>query len=180
MQKSLMRGVLLPLAAGCLLAVSAEAQKVLSLNEAVALAREKNPEILMARKQVEAARGAVTEARAGFLPSVVSSGLLRKRVRQETSTLREDDYNASLRVVENVYSGGAVSALTKIARLNQEKREMELAAVTNRVVMDVRIAYSELLVNRARIGVREESVRVLQEELKSQQERFAAGTVGEL
>jgi outer membrane protein TolC len=111
---------------------------------------------------------------------VVSGGLLRKRVRQENSRLREDDYNASLRVVQNVYSSGAAKALVKIARLNEEKRQLELAAVTNRVVMDLRIAYSELLLNRAKIGVRQESLRVMQEELKSQQERFVAGTVGEL
>jgi outer membrane protein TolC len=163
-----------------LLCANAAAQRTLSVEEAVAVAKEKNPEILIARKQIDAARGGTMEARAGYLPSVVSNGHLRKREQQGASRLREDDYSASLRIVQNVYSGGANGARLKVARLTHEKRLLELAAVTDRVAMDVRVAYSELLLNRAKIGVREQSLRVLQEELKAQQERFVVGTVGEI
>jgi outer membrane protein TolC len=159
---------------------AAHAQRRMSMDEAVALAKRQNPEVLIAQKQLEAARGGKIEARSGYLPAVVSSGLLRKRERAEESRLREDDYNASLRIVQNVYSGGANGARLEIARLIEEKRALEVAAVTDRVAMDVRIAYNELLLNRAKIGVREQAVRVLQEELKAQTERFVAGTVGEI
>src|SRR3954468_15345649 len=50
-----------------------------TVDEAAARGRNQNPEILMAAKQLEAARGGVTEARSGRLPGVVSTGLLRKR-----------------------------------------------------------------------------------------------------
>jgi outer membrane protein TolC len=46
--------------------------------------------------------------------------------------------------------------------------------------MDLRVAYYELLLNRAKIGVQEQALRVMQDELKAQQERFVAGTIGEL
>lgn len=151
-----------------------------TLEEAVAVAKKQNTDIAIARKQMEAARGGSIEARAGRLPSVVSTGLIRKRERQEASRLREDDYNASLRIVQNVYSGGAVRRRVALARLNEARQAYELEAVINRVAMDVRIAFHELLLNRAKIRVREQSVGVLQEELKTQQERLAAGTVGEL
>ncbi|MDQ2658851.1 MAG: TolC family protein [Verrucomicrobiota bacterium] len=164
----------------CALGFPAFAQPSLTLEQAVALAKKQNPEIVIAQKQVDAARGGVIEARAGYLPSVVSTGLLRKREQQEQSTLRQDDYNASLRVVQSVYTGGAVRGTLTIARLLREKRELELAAVVDRVSLDLRTAYYELLLNRAKIGVHEQSVRVMQEELKSQQERQAAGTVGQL
>ncbi len=165
---------------GWTLCLNAQAQKSLSLEEAVALARKQNPDILVARKQLEAARGGIVEAKSGYLPSVLSSGLLRKRERQELSRLREDDYNASLRVVQSVYTGGATAGRMAIARLTAERRALELAAVEQRVTMDLRVAYYELLLNRARIGVREQAVRVMREELKAQEERFSAGTVGEL
>src|SRR5439155_233457 len=48
------------------------------------------------------------------------------------------------------------------------------------VAMDERIAFHELLLNRAKVRVREDSVRVLDEELKSQQQSFSAGIVGKL
>jgi outer membrane protein len=122
----------------------------------------------------------VIEARAGYLPSLVSTGLAREREHQSNSNLRNEDYNASVRIVQNVYTGGAVSNQMSIAQLNLEKQELELAALTNRVMMDVRIAFNELLLNRAKVGVREQSVNVLQQELKTQAERFSAGTVGQL
>src|SRR3954463_13953624 len=148
-----------------------------SVDQAVAIAKKQNPEILMAAKQLEAARGGVTEARAGFLPGVVSTGLLRKRDRVEASRLRSDDYDASVRVVQNLYTGGAITSQLTIARLNEEKRALEYQALVNRVSMDVRLAYYDVLLNRAKIRVREQSVHVYEEELKTQKERMEAGTV---
>lgn len=151
-----------------------------TVEEAVALAKKQNPEIATAAKQVEAARGGVIEARAGALPSVVSNGFLRTIERQEPSRLRSDDYNATVRIVQNLYTGGAVPSRRTIARLNEEKRVLEYHALVNRVSMDVRIAFYDLLLNRAKINVREQSVGVLQEELKTQQDRLSAGLVGAL
>jgi outer membrane protein len=150
------------------------------IESAVAQAQAQNPEIQIARKKLEAARGGLVEARAGFLPAVVSTGLWRQREHQSDSRLRDEDYNASLRVVQSLYTGGAVSSQMAIARLNLEKQNLELQAISNRVGMDVRVAFNELLLNRAKIRVREQSVSVLQEELKTQQERFTAGMVGQL
>jgi len=151
-----------------------------SIEQAVALAKKQNPEIAIAAKQIEAARGGVIEARSGFLPSVVSTGLLRRRERQEASRLRSDDYDASLRVLQNLYTGGAITSQRAIAQSIEEKRTLEYQALVNRVVMDVRIAYYDVLLDRARIRVREQSVGVLQGELKTQRERLAAGIVGAL
>jgi outer membrane protein TolC len=151
-----------------------------TIEEAVALAQGQNPEIAIARKKVQAARGGFIEARSGFLPSVASTGFYDKRQQQTETRLREEDYNAILRVEQNLYTGGAVTSQVGIARLNIEKQGYEFQEVADRVTMDVRIAFNELLLNRAKIRVREDSVRVLEEELKSQQERLRAGIVGTL
>src|ERR1700738_2570380 len=153
---------------------------VYDVDQAVAVAQEKNPEIAIARKKVEGARGGVVEARSGYLPAVVSTRLAREREHQTDSRLRNEDYNASVRVVQNVYTGGAVTSQNAIARLNLERQELELQAISNRVAMDVRIAFNELLLNRAKIRVREQSVGVLGDELKTQRERLGAGLVGQL
>ena len=151
-----------------------------TVEEAVELAKRQNPDILIAAKQVEAAHGNLVAARSGFIPSVVSTGLLRKRERQVASRLRTDDYSATLRVVQNLYTGGAVTSQLAIARLTEEKRREELQAVVNRVTMDVRVAFYDVLLNRAKIQVREQSVGVFQEELKTQRQRLEAGIVGGL
>ena len=137
-----------------------------TVEEIVAVAKKQNAEIAIAAKQVEAARGGVVEARSGSLPSVVSTGLLRTIQRQEPSRLRSDDYNASVRVLQNLYTGGAVPSQRTIARLIEGKRTLEYQALVNRVSMDVRVAFYDVQLNRAKVRVREQSVGVLQEELK--------------
>lgn len=163
-----------------LIVARADAGAALTSEQAVALALKQNPEIAIARKQVEAARGGLVEARSGYLPAVVASGLYRKREEQKQSRLRTDDYNGSARIVQNIYTGGAVHAHVSIAKLIEQKRELELRALEARVAMDVRVAFYDVLLNRAKMAVREQSVRVLQEELQSQRDRLAAGIVGEL
>src|SRR6266700_2706219 len=151
-----------------------------TIDQAVALAQTQNPEIAIARKKVQGARGSWIEARSGYLPSLTSSGLYDKRQTQSETNLRQEDYNATLRLEQNLYTGGAVTSQVAIARLNIEKQNYELQEIASRVAMDVRIAFNELLLNRAKVRVRQNSVRVLDEELKSQQQSFSAGIVGKL
>ena len=151
-----------------------------TIEQAVAVAQERNPDILIARKKVVGAHGGFIEARSGFLPSLTSSGLYDKRQTQSETSLRQEDYNAILRLDQNLYTGGAVTSQVAIARLNIDKANYELQEIASRVTMDVRIAFNELLLNRAKVHVREESVRVLDEELKNQQEQLSAGIVGKL
>ena len=147
-----------------------------AMEEAIRVAQAHNPEVAIAHKKVEAARGGLVEARSGYLPAVVSSGLYRKRERQGDTRLRSEDYNANIRVVESIYTGGATTSRLAIARLNLEKTEADLEAVMARITMEVRIAFCESLLNRERIHVHEEAVAVLEQEVKTQRERFDAGT----
>jgi outer membrane protein len=151
-----------------------------SLDEAISLAQTQNPEIAIAQKKLEAARGGLIEARSGYLPSVVSSGLAREREHQSDTRLRDEDYNASIRLVQSLYTGGGVPGQVSIAQLRLEQQELEVKAISNRVLMDVRVAFNQILLDRAKIRVHEQSVSVLQEEFKTQEERFKAGLVGQL
>ena len=162
------------------LAAPLRANPSYTLEQAVALAEEKNPDVAIARKKVEAARGEVIEARSGFLPSISSVGLLDKRQHERETRLRDEDYSASLRLQQNLYTGGQITSQLAIARLNLDKAQCDLQETMNRVAMDTRVAYSELLLNRAKVQVREDSVRVLEEGLKDQQDRLRAGLVGTL
>src|SRR5438445_1301902 len=151
-----------------------------TIEQAVAVAKERNPEILIARKKVLAARGSFIEARSGFLPALTSSGLYDKRQTQSETNLRQEDYNAILKLEQNLYTGGAVTSQVAIARLNIAKANYDLQETTSRVIMDARIAFNELLLNRAKVRVHEDSVGVFEQELKSEQENFNAGIVGKL
>jgi len=161
-------------------AKSLEALPVYTVEQAVAVAQERNPDVLIARKKVVAARGGFIEARSGYLPSVSSSGLYDKRQTQSETNLRQEDYNAILKLEQNIYTGGAVASQVAIAQLNIAKANYDLQETIDRVTMEVRIAFNELLLNRAKVRVHNDSVGVLEQELKSEQDNFNAGIVGKL
>src|SRR5215831_18148803 len=159
---------------------SLKAMPVYGIEQAVALAQERNPEILIAHKKVMAARGGFIEARSGYLPWLSSSGLYDKRQTQSETNLRQEDYNAILKLEQNLYTGGAVTSKVAIAQLNIAKANYDLQETISRVIMDVRIAFNELLLNRSKVRVHNDSVGVFEQELKSEQENFDAGIVGKL
>src|SRR5262245_65493962 len=84
---------------------SLKAMPVYGIEQAVALAHERNPEILIAHKKVMAARGGFIEARSGYLPSLSSSGIYDKRQTQSETNLRQEDYNAIIKIEQNTYTG---------------------------------------------------------------------------
>ena len=157
-----------------------DAMPVYGIDEAVVLAQERNPEILIAHKKITAARGGFIEARSGYLPSLSSSGLYDKRQTQSETNLRQQDYNAIIKLEQNIYTGGAVGSQVAIAQLNIARSNYDLQETISRVIMDVRIAFHELLLNRAKVRVHQDSVQVFEQELKGEQENFNAGIVGKL
>src|SRR5205807_9463149 len=159
---------------------SLEATSIYTIEQAVALAQEHNPDILIARKKVMEARGGFIEARSGYLPWLSSSGLYDKRQTQSETNLRQEDYNAIVKLEQNLYTGGAVSSQVAIAQLNIAKANHDLQETISRVIMDVRIAFNEVLLNRATVHVHEDTVGVAEPELKSEQDNISAGLVATL
>src|SRR5206468_12010077 len=97
---------------------SLEAMPVYTIERAVDVAQEHNPEILIARKKVIAARGGFIEARSGYLPWLSSSGLYDKRQTQSETNLRQEDYNAIVKPEQNLYTRGAVSGQVGLGQVN--------------------------------------------------------------
>src|SRR4030095_11930668 len=116
-----------------------EAMPAYTIEQAVALAQERNPEILIAHKKVTAARGGFIEARSGYLPWVSSSGLYKKQQTQSKTNLRQEDYNAILKLEQNLYTGGAVPSQVAIAKLNIAKANYDLQETMSRHIRDARI-----------------------------------------
>src|SRR2546429_7286469 len=114
-----------------------------TIEQAVAVAQERNPDILIARKKVVGAHGGFIEARSGFLPSLTSSGLYDKRQTQSETNLRQEDYNAILRLDQNLYTGGAVTSQVAIARLKIERTKTKLQEIATRRSMDGRKPFQQ-------------------------------------
>src|SRR2546421_12666134 len=118
---------------------------IYTIEQAVAVAQAHNPENEIARAEVQGAHGGWGEARSGYLPWLNSTGLVDKRQTQSETPLRDEDYNAIVKLEQNPYTGGAGNSQVAIARLTIEKQNYELQETASRVAMDARVAFNELL-----------------------------------
>ena len=152
-----------------------------SLQQCIDRALEQNPDILVAQKGLEQAAGAIIVARAGFLPSL-STFADYELLEANYATLggavsnRLDIWNFNVRLTETVYAGGAVRAGMDIARLQKRSRTLDYEATVDQVIMDVRIAFYDILRNQADIRVHEQAVNFLTKQVKNEQARLDVGT----
>ncbi len=86
-------------------------------------------------------------------------------------------YKVDVEVTQVIYAGGAVTAAIKIAKFTDDSSYYQLRDTIDRIVAAVRTQFYNVILTRALIKVQEESVQLLTDQLKDQQNRFEAGTV---
>jgi len=153
-----------------------------TLEQCLDLALEQNPDVQVARKGLEEAAGAVMVARAGFLPSV-SSYANYERLEPDYANLagtstnnRPFIWNVNLRVYETVYSGGGVRGQMDIARLQDQSRMLDYESTVDQTIMDVRVAFCDILYNQADVEVHQQAVDFLGQQAQSERNKLQVGT----
>ncbi len=91
--------------------------------------------------------------------------------------VQNKSWQVAIEARQLIYSGGQVRAALNIARFTQDSSYYSLRDIIEQTINDVKKQYFTVLVNRALISVQEESVELLERELRDQQQRFDAGTV---
>jgi outer membrane protein TolC len=152
-----------------------------TLPQCVDLALRQNPDVLIAKKRLEEAAGAIIEARAGFLPSLTSYATYEKleadyATLSGTTSNRTWIWNANVRLTETVYAGGAVRGRMDIARLQKASRTLDYEAVVDQTILDVRVAFYDILRNKSDVAVHEQAVNFLTEQVKNERARLEVGT----
>lgn len=89
----------------------------------------------------------------------------------------DKSWQAAIEVRQLLYSGGQVKAALKIAKFTEDQAYFILRDTVDRVIATVRSQFYRVLLNRKLITVAEESISLLGDQLKDQQNRFEAGTV---
>jgi outer membrane protein TolC len=140
-----------------------------------------NPDVLVSKKHLEEAAGSIIEARAGFLPSLTAAGSYEK-LETDYATLggstsnRTFLWSVNIRLTETVYAGGAVRARMDIARLQRQSRTLDFEAQADQTILDVRVAFYDILRNKADVAVHEQAVSFLTEQAKNEQAKLDVGT----
>ncbi len=143
------------------------------------VAVQQNYDILQARERVRQQHGALVEVRGRAIPNIGVSGVYQE---QETELnmpgmKSEATWNLGVEVVQPIYAGGQIRASVKSARLQEEAARLDLQAVLNNVLLQVRERYYAVLLARSQIRVQEQNIELLQEELQSARNKLDAGAV---
>ena len=132
---------------------------------------------------------AASVSRTGSTASVASGATLatgnnpveQAAVQQGSSgsvfSLQEKSWRVALQARQVLYAGGKVRAAVQSAQFTQDRAYWDLRETIDRVVALARGQFYTVLLNRALIGVQEESITLLGAQLKDQQDRFNAGAV---
>jgi outer membrane protein len=164
-----------------------------TLEKAILTALQQNPNILIARQEIERTKGLFIEMRAAALPQVnatgqftdldphlshVSGGNQTSLTGAVFSTVgAERTYTLEIAVNQVIFSGGRVPGQISSASFQRDSSYFSFRNAIDLIVATVRQQFYLILLDRALIGVQEESVRLLQSQLQDQQNRFEAGTV---
>jgi outer membrane protein len=164
-----------------------------TLEQAILTALQQNPNILIARQEIERTKGLFIEMRAAALPqanataefqdldphlSHVNTGSRTSIAGEVFSSVgAERTYTLEIAVNQVIFSGGRVPGQISSASFQRDSSYYSFRNAIDQVVATVRQQFYLVLLDRALIGVQEESVRLLQSQLQDQQNRFEAGTV---
>ncbi|HZE57509.1 MAG TPA: TolC family protein [Chthoniobacterales bacterium] len=178
-----------------------------TLEQAVLTALQRNADIQKARQEIERTKGLYIAMRAEILPQIAMTGQFQDTdphlqvnhgtIAGLTSTPTptpgvtatpvgtsgfnfsgvERSYNVRLEATQVVFAGGRIVSQIRSANFTRDGAYYGFRNVIDTVISTVKQQFYQVLLNRALIGVQEESVNLLKSQLQDQQNRFEAGTV---
>ena len=146
-----------------------------TLEEALALAYHNNPELLAERAALRATDEQVSEARAGWRPTVTATGEVGVASVDSTGTRTPQSYTLGLR--QPVFRGGRTVAATRAAESLVLAGRARLAEVEQDVLLSAVIVYLDVWRAGAVVDLAVNNERRLERTLEATQDRFEVGDV---
>jgi outer membrane protein TolC len=161
------------------------AEEPLTLDQCLDLALRQNPAILKSQAEMRRTHGLIVEARAEAFPQVVASGSASVVEERALDAMAGTDpydnqrhpWNAKIEVTQLLYSGGRVNAGLRAAQLTKDVALLGFQRAVADTVLAVRRNFYQILLAQSLVTVREQSVNLLESQLKDVRSRFDAGTV---
>jgi len=166
----------------------------LRLQDCIDLALRQNPTILKAREEIRRNQGVVVEVRAQAVPQVTASGSYEGIDRHAIDAFpfpatgatnspsavfknQEQPWTAVVEISQLIYAGGRVNAALRAAKLSDQIAALGFQSAVADTILDVRKDFYQILLDVALVDVREQSVKLLEEQLHDAQSRFDVGAV---
>ena len=144
-----------------------------TLDDSVALAHEKRPEIAQAQAAVNAADSGVKVAESGKLPTVTFGA--SKGWNDLTLPDNGGDWSVSLAASWNIFDAGVTNARVRQADSGLTKAKEQARQTTDAVDLEVRQQYLSMQEAEKRLGTTEVAITKAQEDLSIAREKYNAG-----
>jgi TolC family type I secretion outer membrane protein len=155
----------------------------MKVEDAVQIALKQNPEILDAVQRLSLTSGQVISVRSAIIPqvSIASNyGYTSKEIDEVNfggSNVNNEAWSVNINFSQLIYDGGAAISGIRSAIAGENSSYYELRAAIDKVIASVKTNFFEVVLNRALIIANQQSVDLLTEQLKDQENRYEAGTV---
>lgn len=151
----------------------------LDLKTAIVFALENNFAIRQARERIKQQEGVVVEVAAREIPNVAATGVYQRNDTDIGQSFPPSDrtWQINLNATQVLYAGGGVRSAVKSSKLARDAAMLDLQAVINDALLQVRTAFYSVLLAREQIKVQESNLDLLQQQLKTATDRYEAGTV---
>ncbi len=149
----------------------------LDLEYALAYALDNNFAIRQAKERIRQQEGVILEVRSAQIPNVSASAGYSRNSDDVSSNGRDHAWSVDITARQVLYAGGGVAASVKGQQLALDAAVLALKAVINDALVDVRIRFFTVLLNREKIKVQEQNIELLQRQLQDVKNRYEAGTV---
>ncbi len=152
----------------------------LSMADAINLALQQNGSIQRGKSDLEAQYGVVVQTRAIAIPKLTANGNYQYTDQVEHFPgfpAINNSWTANIQLSQTIYQGGSVQASLRSARLTKEQALLNYQTVIADSLLQVRLAYYDVLLDAELITVEDASIKLLTQQLDDQQRRFDAGTV---
>ncbi len=151
----------------------------LDLQTAIGFALQNNFAIRQARERIRQQEGVVLEVSARAIPNVGADAAYQLNDTDVSQGFPPSDRAWQINVTASqvLYAGGGVRSAMRGAKLARDAAVLDLQAVINDALLQVRTDFYRVLLAREQITVQESNLELLQQQLRTATDRFEAGTV---
>jgi outer membrane protein len=162
----------------------------LSRADAVAIALRQNTAIRKGQTDLRSAYGVEVQLRSIIVPQVSAGGnfganessLVGQFPSQTNFPIGNfiqfptKNWAADVKVQESIYEGGRITSSLRSAKLTRQQALLNYHTVVADTLLNVRVAYDDVLLAAQQIEVNDASIKLLTHELNDAQQRYNAGT----
>ena len=159
-----------------------EKEPVLTLEESIQLALERNLEVRVAKEEIQFARQGKNRARTGFLPKLTAQYGYRRLSESSTTVggvstqnADQDQYRFTGTVAQPLFTGFETLSNYQLSKLGLDVAQIQLQRTRLDLILAVKKSYFEILRAEKISQVAEQSVRQLQEGVRVAQNFVQVG-----